>query len=446
VGKVLIADDDVELRSILADLMREEGLDVAEAADGVEAVAAFRRHAPDVALLDLRMPRRDGLQALGEIRGIDDAVPVILLTGHGDIATAVAAMKQGAFDFFTKPPDYEKLVFAVRQAVAKRSLEQEVRRVSAALHSSLETTFGTSEAIRTVITTITHVARTDLAVVIQGETGTGKSYLANAIHALSPRAGRPFVRVDLSVIPESIVESELFGARRGAYTGADRDKAGYFAGADGGTILLDDIENAAPHVQAKLLEVIERKRICPVGASEPVDLDFRVIVATNRDIKACVARRDFREDLFYRLGEFMIVLPPLRERPEDILFFLGKFLADSCAELGKSVRGVDEGAREVLLRHPWPGNIRELKHVVRRAVLLARGELIGRESIDLLIQAEGPAAGERASLSLKKAVHDLERELIAQALERTGNNKAQAARLLEISYPTLLAKIREHGC
>lgn len=443
--KVLIVDDDRELRSVLRDLLQAEGYAILEAGDGLEAGLVFRSDPPDAVLLDLKMPRRGGLETLIDLREADPDVPVIMLTAHADLSTAVQAVKQGAYDFTAKPPDYDLLLITIRKALATRRLEREVRRVTTALESSLENSFGPSPAIGKVIAMMIQVAQTDLAVVIHGETGTGKSHVASAIHALSRRSARPFVRLDVSAIPETLVESELFGARKGSYTGSERDREGFFASARGGTVLLDDIENMTAPVQAKILDVIENKRVVPVGHGEAVALDFRLIAATNRDLRALVAEQRFREDLFYRLGEFLITLPPLRERPEDIRFFMDRFLQEAAAEFGKPLRGFTDDAAGHLLAHRWPGNVRELKHVVRRAALLCSGALIDRESISLLVETPERQAEGGDGLSLKDAVREVERTLVTRALERTTGNKTQAAKLLGISYPNMLAKVKEFG-
>jgi DNA-binding NtrC family response regulator len=443
--RILVVDDEAEFRSLVCDALRMEGYEAHEAADGAEAVQAFRAARPDAVLLDLQMPRQPGLPTLREMRAIAPDVPVIILSGRGDVATAVAAVKGGAFDYIEKPPDFERVSLTLRQALEKRQLEEEVQRVSAALDTSLEARFGTSPAIRAVIARMKQVASTDLAVVVQGETGTGKTHVARTIHELSRRAAGPFVRVDISVIPPSLIESELFGTRKGAYTGSDRDRGGHVAGAAGGTLFLDDIENIPLEIQAKLLDVLETKRVCPVGGGEPVTLDFRVITATNRDLRACVAARTFREDLLYRLGEFVIDIPPLRERPEDVLFFMDMFLEEACGEMNRHVHGYSAAAAEMLVSHPWPGNVRELKNVVRRAVLMAPGELVETAQVDLLARGADAGAEDRAPGALKDAVRELERKMIRRALEASGGNKTRAAELLKLSYPTLLSKVREHG-
>jgi DNA-binding NtrC family response regulator len=443
--RILVVDDEAEFRSLVCEALRMEGYETSEAADGVEAVRAFRESPPEAVLLDLQMPRQPGLPTLLEVRAIAPEVPVIILSGRGDVATAVAAVKGGAFDYIEKPPDFERISLSLRQALEKRRLEEEVRAVSAALETSLEARFGTSPVTRAVLARMRQVAPSDLAVIVQGETGTGKTHVARALHELSRRAAGPFVRVDVSVIPQSLIESELFGARKGAFTGSDRDRAGHLAAAAGGTLFLDDIENIPLEVQAKLLDVLENKRVFPVGGGEAVALDFRLITATNRDLRACVAARAFREDLLYRLGEFVIDLPPLRERPEDVLFFMDLFLEEACGELGRHVHGFSAAAAEMLVGHSWPGNVRELKNVVRRACLMAPGELIETAQIDLLPRGDEAGRDECTAGSLREAVRELEKKMICRALKATGGNKTRAAELLKLSYPTLLSKVREHG-
>ncbi|MHB8835988.1 MAG: sigma-54-dependent transcriptional regulator [Candidatus Methylomirabilia bacterium] len=443
--RVLVVDDEADLRSMVCDALQIEGYATSEAADGLEAFVVFRAVAPDAVLLDIQMPRQNGLVTLREIRAIAPDVPVIILSGHGDIAAAVAAVQGGAFDYIEKPPDFERIVLSLRRAMEKKRLEGEVRRISATLDISLENKFGASPAIRGVIERMKQVAPTDLAVIVQGETGTGKTYVAHAVHELSRRAGLAFVRVDVSVIPPSLAESELFGARKGAYTGSERDRPGYVAAANGGTLFLDDIENIPLEIQAKLLDVLETKRVCPVGGGEPTALDFRVVVATNRDLHGCVAAKTFREDLLYRLGEFVIDIPPLRERPEDILFFMDVFLLEACSEMGRQVRGFSAAAADLLLSHPWPGNIRELKNVVRRAALLAPGDLVETGQIDFIARGDEILPGESLVHSLKEAVHEFEKKIIRQALKKTGGNKTRVAELLKMSYPSLLSKVKEYG-
>lgn len=442
--KVLIVDDDGDLRAIVRDVLKEEGFFTLEAKDGINAIKVFKTDTPDVVLLDLKMPYMDGIETMQKLRKIDPSVPVIILTAHGDIPTAVEAIKLGAYDFTSKPPEFDRLIITLKRAAEKRTLDKEVERVNVALEMSLENLFGISDAMKIVINKIRQVAETNFSVIIQGETGTGKSYVASAIHNLSKRAEKPFVRMDIGLIPGTLVESELFGYKKGAFTGAEKDRDGYFKNANGGTIFIDDIENMSAYIQSKFLSVIDEKKIYPIGSAKPVDLDVRVISATNRDINEKVEKKDFREDLFYRLGEFIFTLPPLRERAEDIIFFAEKFLLDSCTELNKNIREISRGALDLMMQHSWPGNLRELRNVIRRATLLTESNTIGQECIEFFIKGNSIDYISSSVKTLKDAVRELEKKKIQEALEITGGNKTRAAELLDISYPNLLSKIKEY--
>jgi DNA-binding NtrC family response regulator len=387
----------------------------------------------------------DGMETMKQLSKIDPSVPVIILTGHGDIPTAVEAIKCGAYDFIAKPPEFDRLIITMKRAIERHRLELEVERANTALSSSLERHFGKSSAIKAVIGRIRQVAGTDFSVVIQGETGTGKSEVAAAIHGLSRRADKPFVSVDIGLIPDHLVESELFGYRKGAFTGADRDKIGYFETAHFGTVFIDELENMSPHVQAKMLSFIEKKKVYPLGGTASVNVDVRVIAATNKDIKACMQAKEFREDLFYRLGEFIITLPPLRERTEDIPLFARRFLLEASAELNKQIRGITDDAMALLTAHPWPGNLRELKNVMRRSALLTAQDIIGRECVSFLISEQRVDRTPPSVLSpLKEAVKELEKKIIREALEKTKGNITRAAKLLDVSYKNLYDKIKEY--
>jgi DNA-binding NtrC family response regulator len=366
------------------------------------------------------------------------------MTAHGDIPTAVEAIQKGAYDFTIKPPDFDKLIFALRRAVERRKLESEVKRFSNALDLSLEHMFGSSPAIKKIVDQITQVAGTNLSVIIQGETGTGKTFIANAIHSVSNRARKAFVRVDMGLVPDTLFESELFGYRKGAFTGADRHKAGYFENANSGTIFIDEIENIPLHIQGKLLSVLDEKRIYPLGSTTPVSIDVRVVAATNRDIRQCVMSKSFREDLYYRLGEFVIKVPPLRERSEDIPFFVNKFILDAGTELNRQIREISGDALTLLVNHSWPGNVRELKNVVRKAVLMSVGDVIDKHVVGPLL-TEFQVEEKTSSLSIKDAVRDVEKRKIKEALRRTNGNKTRSAELLCISYKNLLDKIKIYG-
>jgi transcriptional regulator with PAS, ATPase and Fis domain len=344
-----------------------------------------------------------------------------------------------------KPPDFDRLLITLKRALETSRLEKEVERVQTALESSLEHKLGRGEAMKTVVRQINQVAGTEFSVILQGETGTGKSVVAEAIHSLSRRAQKPFVSVDIGLIPDLLVESELFGYKKGAFTGAEKDKPGYFEAAQSGTIFLDELENMSAHVQAKLLSVIEKKKIYPLGGTGETDLDIRIIAATNKDIREAVEKKEFREDLYYRLGEFIISLPPLRDRADDIPFFAHKFLFEASSELNKQIRELSGDALDALVKYPWPGNLRELKNVMRRAALHTETDMIDTDCIESLLRQKSRDRYPFADLSLKEAVKDLERKMITEALARTEGNKTKAAEMLELSYATLFAKIKEFG-
>ena len=442
--KVMIVDDDKDLRSIVRDVLNDEGFVTAEAADGVEAIKIFRKERPDVVLLDLNMPLMKGMDTMRELIKTDKSVPIIILTGYGDFPTAVDAIKAGAYDFTVKPPDFDKLILTLRRAIEKRALEIEAEMANNALESSLEHMLGRSKSMKAILTQIKQVAQTDFSVIIQGETGTGKSFVASAIQNTSRRAGKPFVSVDIGLIPDLLVESELFGYRKGAFTGADRDKAGYLETAHHGTIFIDELENMSAHVQGKLLTFIEKKVIYPLGSTAPVNVDARIIAATNKDLWECVKKKDFREDLFYRLGEFTISLPPLRERTEDIPLFAKKFIFEAAVELNKQIRGIEDEAITLLMTYPWPGNLRELKNKMRTAALFTEGDTITRECVKRIIKERATDSCMTSSLSFKEAMRELEKKMISEALQKTGGNKTKAAEVLDMSYKNLFDKIKEY--
>lgn len=442
---ILIVDDDHSLRGIVKAVLQDDGFSVAEAADGKGAVRMFRESNPDAVLLDLNMPGMNGIDTMHQLRKIDSSVPVIILTAYGDVPTAVGMIKDGAYDFTVKPPEFDRLIITIKKAVEARKLNMAVRSLDRQLESSLEDRLGRSDCIREVINQIKQVSRTDISVIIQGETGTGKSIVAGVIHGLSARVDRPYVPVDIGLIPEQLVESELFGYKKGAFTGADRDRKGYFEAADSGTILLDELENMSAHVQMKLLSVLERKVIYRLGSTSPLSIDTRVLAATNSDIRKHVAERRFREDLFYRLGEFVITMPPLRERAYDIIFFAEKFIRESCSDLNRQVRPLAPDAVDVLMRHSWPGNLRELKNVIRRAVLLTDGDVINKRQIEIVPDSARKPDYASSRMGLKAAMRDLEFRLISDALRITGFNKTKTAEFLDTSYTNLLAKIKEYG-
>ena len=447
--KILIVDDDRDLRLSLRDILESNGFSSAMASSGRLAVELFRQDRPDAVLLDLNMPDMNGIETMGELKRIDPDIPIIFVTGFGDIPTAVETIKQGAYDFIVKPPKYDRLILTLNRAIDKLELEREVKRLSANVETSLEWLLGKSAVMKKVIRQVHGVSWSDFSVIIQGETGTGKSVVAAAIHNLSRRAEKPFVVVDMGAIPETLVESELFGYEKGAFTGAEKRKRGFFEIADGGTLFIDELENLSLYVQSKLLRVVEEKKCIPLGMTAPLDVDVRIIAATNADIRESVAEKKFREDLFFRLGEFIITLPRLKDRAEDIPFLARKFIMEAGTELNKPIRELSEDARTLLLRYPWPGNVRELRNVVRRAVLLSDDGLIRPSDLDFLIEDREKEREDIPFLPLKElsaiAVKDVEERAITQTLELTNGNKSKAASILQIDYKTLLTKIKEYG-
>ena len=443
-SKVLVVDDEEIVRYALTEKLKENGFSVSEAYDGRNAIEMFREKEFDAVLLDLRMPEMDGIETLNELKKHYEDVPVIIVTAYGDIPTAVEAIKIGAYDFIEKPPQISKLIVTLRRAIEKSELMRKVKRLDTAYENSLECLLGRSRAIRDVIEQIQKVAWSDFSIIIQGETGTGKSFIASAIHSLSKRVEKAFVKVDVGVIPETLIESELFGHEKGAFTGADRKKKGYFELSNGGTIFIDELQNIPLSIQSKLLTVVEEKRIYPIGSIRPVDINVRLITATNKNIKESVSKNEFREDLFFRLGEFIITIPPLRERLEDIPFFCRKFLLEAATEFNRQFREIDDDAMGSMFQYHWPGNVRELKNVIRKAALLADDGIIKRRHINFMAEPISDKKDDVLLFPLRDAVKNLEKNAITNALRISNGNKTKAVALLQIDYKTLLTKIKEY--
>jgi DNA-binding NtrC family response regulator len=453
-AKILVVDDEPEIRSLLAAVLQSKGYEVVTAADGEAALQQVPRERPAVILMDLTMPRMGGLDALPEIKRLDPEVPVIICTAHADLATAVRAMKLGAYDYLTKPFDVELLALTLERALERNQLRSRIDELKRqGPGSSLAERMGGSSAIAQVIQQVSQVAESNFTVLVQGETGTGKELVARAIHHQSPRRQAPFVAVDCGAIPETLVESELFGHERGAFTGAQAKREGHFQLAKGGTLFLDEIGNVPLATQAKLLRALEQREIHPLGSARAVAVDARIIAATNTELEEGVKTGRFRADLYYRLSEFTITLPPLRSRREDITHLAQRFLDEVSMELRRPVRRVSDEAMQALLRHDWPGNVRELKNVIRKAALLAT-DVVTPEHIPALnasapIPSRAAAEPSGEELSLREvaelAAVRAEREVIRHALGATKGNKSQAARLLRTDYTTLHAKMKRYG-
>ncbi len=441
--KVLIVEDDQETLDDLSELLSIKGFTTIQSLTARESVTRLKTSSPDVIILDLVLPDMDGIDLLAEMNRIAPHVPIIILTCFGDIPTAVKATKLGAYDFLIKPPELEKIIHTIHRAIESSEMRTKIRRLDSMVDASLENTLGRSKAMREVIEAIKKVAQTNLSIVLQGETGVGKTTIARLIHGLSRRGEKPFVKVDVGSLSESLIESELFGYDKGAFTGAERRKKGFFEMADGGTILLDDIEEISSKVQSKLLTVVEEKVVFLLGGNDAIDIDIRIITATNRDLKVCIAEKKLREDLFYRLGEFIITIPPLRERKEDIVFYTQKLLIEVSDELNIEIQGVNDEVKDIFMNHSWPGNIRELKNVLKRAALYANGSAITPEHIVIFNEASNKA--DHRVLSLKESLKDKEKESLKSALQAAGGDKYKAASMLGISYRSLQMKVREYG-
>jgi len=456
--RLLIVDDEAALRGVLGEYFETKGFEVLGAASGEEALDVVGHTAPDVVLLDLRLPGISGLETLERIRQLAPGARVIVMTGYGTVDSAVTAMKLGAADFVNKPVKLADLLRLVEDACPhNRNLGVNWQALDGA--GSLRELMGPSAAIGRVIELVRQVAPTNLTVILYGETGSGKSLVAKAIHALSARAGKRLVRVDCGAIPDTLIESELFGHERGAFTGAVGRNEGFFELAHRGTLFLDEVANLSEAMMRKILCALEERRIYRVGGKEPIDVDIRVVAASNQDLAELVERGEFRRDLFYRLNEFVIHIPPLRERKEDIPHLAQRFLQQAKAELGRGVEGFSGEAMDLLVGHEWPGNVRELRNVVKRATLMcsrtikaadvrAAGTPARRPALPML---RPPDIAEiiKGQLSLKdisrEAARQMEQFVIAAVLKQTGGNRSKAAKLLNVDYKTLYYKAKDLG-
>jgi DNA-binding NtrC family response regulator len=446
VGTILVVDDEPEMRALLRDVLQERGHHVTLAENGREALKRLGEGDYGVVLSDLRMRGMEGIELLTEIkRGYPDT-NVILMTAFGSVETAVEAMKEGAYDYLVKPVKTEELIRVTERAVREAALRREVNRLRREVHKeySFHQILGKSKAMHEVFELIRRVADSPTNVLITGESGTGKELVAKAIHYNSDRREGPFVPINCAAIPETLLESELFGHMKGAFTDAKADKRGLFEEAQKGTLLLDEISELPLMLQAKLLRVIQEREVRRVGSTRAVPMDVRIFAATNLMLTEEVKAKRFREDLFYRLNVIEIRLPPLRERKEDIPLLVEAFLR-KCAEAShKEVRGMTESALAMLIDYPWPGNVRELENVIERAVTLARGEKIVPEDLPPAIlgaRGERRVIDEAAERTLP--LQAIEREYILRILEKTGGNKYQAAQMLGIDRKTLYRKLAE---
>jgi two-component system response regulator AtoC len=440
---VLIVEDEDVLRRSLSKYFTRAGYAVLEAADGEAAVRTFEERAVDAVLLDLKLPLMDGLAVLKEIKGREAAAVVIMMTALGDIPPAVEAMKYGAYDYVKKPFEPDDMLRLLENGLRTGSLRRELSLLRDGQSEKFRYIVSESPSMRRVLALVERLSRTPhTQVLIVGETGTGKEVVAREIHGRSDRASGQFVAVNCSALAESLLESELFGHTRGAFTGAGKEKRGLFEYADGGTLFLDEVGDMQLSLQPKILRAVEEKTIRRVGGLEDISVDVRIIAATNRDLRSMVGEALFREDLYYRLNVFTVYVPPLRERPEDVLPLSTHFVQVFNAEFKKNVEGLTAGAEELMRRYRWPGNVRELRGVIERAVILTEGKQVLPSAI--IIGAPGSSGEDRVGdggLSLD----ELERRHILDVVARANGNKSRAAKLLNISRTTLWAKLKKYG-
>jgi two-component system response regulator HydG len=442
-SRILVVDDEASQRDLLHMVLTEEGYSVETASSGEEAVQKVEDRFYNLVIMDMKMGGMGGLEALKSIKEISSAVQVLIVTAYASVDTAVDAMRSGALNYLTKPIDLAELKVLVDKTMQFSQLVAENESLKAQVTGAFEASqiIGSSPRIQEIFDTLRMVAPTEATVLILGESGTGKELVADAVHANSPRKKGPLVKVNCAALPETLLESELFGHEKGSFTGAVARREGRFKLADGGTLFLDEIAEMSLLLQAKLLRVIQSRSFERVGGTETISSDVRLIVATNRDLEDEVREKRFREDLFYRLNVVPVTLPPLRERREDIPLLADHFLSEIAERNGKLIRGFSPQAMDLLVRNKWKGNVRELENVVERAVIMARGDVIQPGDLPGHITDEGNA--QPAGIIPGRPLSDLEREAILSTLEMTGGNRTESAKLLGISRRTLQYKLKE---
>lgn len=433
--KILVVDDDTSFCLLLKTFLQKRGYDVVTAFNGNDALQELNKDFFDIVLTDIRLPDSDGLEILKSITQKGLKTQVILMTGYTDIKTAVNAMKIGAFDYVGKPINPDEILHTIQQALLKKETKKS-NTVSEPKKTVTGFVKGISSDSAKLYDHINLVAPTNMSVLIIGDSGTGKEYIAQSIHMQSKRASKPFVAVDCGAIPKELASSEFFGHIKGSFTGAVTDKTGHFEAANGGTLFLDEVGNLSYDVQVQLLRALQERKIKPVGSNTEQQVDIRVVAATNEDLADAVKRGDFREDLYHRLNEFCIHVPKLSERKEDVMMFANHFLAQANEELEKDVERFEQNVIDLFLNYSWPGNLREMKNIIKRSVLLTRGNAI---SLEVLPPEMEQSANEEIQLSYSK---ESEEEAIRKALERTNYNKSKAAKLLDIDRKTLYNKLK----
>ena len=443
--RILVVDDEAPQRELICGFLQRHGFAVTAAESGERAREIVKQTPFDLILTDQKMPNFSGLDLLGFVRGINPETAVILMTAYGSIETAVAAIKNGATDYLTKPLNLDELLHKIEQAGERHRLYSENRELREALQERhrVEGIIGDSGRMLEVLSLVRRVAASEATVLIRGESGTGKELIAKAIHYASSRSSRPLIKVNCAALPETLLESELFGHERGAFTGAVETRKGRFELADGGSLFLDEIGDLPLHLQAKLLRVLQEKEFERVGASRSIRVNVRILSATHRDLENLLKEGRFREDLYYRLNVVMIALPALRERRQDLPLLIDHFVRVFAGKNAKNIKGMTHEARESLLRYDYPGNVRELENIIERAVVLTRDDVIGAADLPLLVHE--PQAEKAGEASLTAVVEGLERQMILDALARVGGVQTRAAEALGISERALRYKLKKYG-
>ena len=446
--KILVVDDEASHRKMLEAVLSDGGYEIKQADDGQEAIAAVENGFFDLILMDIRMAEVSGLEALKRIKEISPGIPIIIMTAYASVDSAVDALRAGAYDYLTKPLDIDELKILVGKALRFHQLEKENIYLKERLNDRFDFSniIGHGPAMKTLFDTMALVAQSEATVLIFGESGTGKELIADAIHQNSPRKDHPFIKVNCAALPETLLESELFGHEKGAFTGAVARKQGRFQLSHKSSIFLDEVAEMAPTTQAKILRVLQEREFEPIGSSQTIKVDTRVIAATNKNLEEEIKAGRFREDLYYRLNVVSLEVPPARERREDISLLADFFLKRYAKRNKRIIKGFTPRAMDLLMRYEWPGNVRELENIVERAVIMARGEMITpAEFPDILQQLDPDVKATYVDLSTGRTLKDVEKDMIIRTLEETNGNRTHAAKILGISRRTLQLKLKEYG-
>jgi len=446
--KILVVDDELSHRKMLEAVLSAEGYEIDQAEDGQAAIEQVVQRFYDLILMDIRMARTGGLEALKKIKQISPGIPVIIMTAYASVNTAIDALKSGAYDYLTKPLDIDELKILIEKALRFKQLEEENRFLKERLNNRFDfaNIIGGSESMNQLLETVALVAPTDATVLITGESGTGKELIANAIHQNSLRRGKPLIKVNCAALPETLLESELFGHEKGAFTGALTQRKGRFQLAHSGSIFLDEITEMSTVIQAKILRVLQEQEFEPIGSSHTLKIDTRVMTATNKNIEEEISAGRFREDLYFRINVITLRVPPLRERRDDIALLADSFLKRFADKNRKPIKGFTPRAVDLMMRYEWPGNVRELENLVERAVIMARGEMLTPSEFPEVITRLDPES-KKAEIELTpgRSLKEVEKEMIIRTLQETAGNRTHAANILGISRRTLQLKLKAYG-